>query len=295
MSRKRLSSSKSQRRRSRSVDSKRATLEVARFVGISLSGGKNDKTCLTSLEYYPQHKKIFLKDIKDKIPNEDEISQDKYLLEILNKKDKSLKYVAIDSPLEMPYCLTHICPGVEKCKAATTKWHWAHYRKTKRKKKNLKLFTPYTERCVERYINYDLEERFEIPEALGANKAPLTARSLYLKNKIKKDLIEVFPKLTVWRIGSQLKLSKTDMRNYRHSVHGVECRSRFLQSLIERDILFIYHQDLQKLIDNPNAFDSMVCAFTAFLKHLGQCEKPPKGFPLQEGWVEFPLPNARFA
>lgn len=249
---------------------------------------------MTSLEYYPEAHKIFLKDIKDKVPHEDEVSQDKFLLEILNKKDNAVKFVAFDSPLELPTCLTHNCGGIEKCKAPTTKWHWAHYLKLKKKKKNLKLFTPYTERCVERHINYDLEEHFEMPEALGANKAPLTARSLYLKSKIKKKLVEVFPRLSMWRIGSHFKISKNDLRNYRHSVHGMECRSVFLQSLIEKDLLFIYHQDLQKLIENPNAFDSMVCALTAYLKYQGQCEKPPKNFPLQEGWVEFPNTHLSF-
>ncbi len=259
-----------------------------------MSGGKNDKTCITSLEYYPQHHKIFLKDIKDKIPSEDEVSQDKFLLDILNKADRNLKYITIDSPLALPFCLTHKCGGVEKCKAPTTKWQWAHYLKHKKKKKNLKLFTPYTERCVERYVNYELEEFFEMPEALGANKAPLTVRSVYLKSKIKKKLLEVFPKISVWRIGTLFKISKNDLKNYRHSVHGKECRAVFLQTLIEKDLLFIYDQDLHKLIENPNAFESMVCALTGYLKYKGQCEKPPKNFPIQEGWIEFPLENFNF-
>ena len=42
-------------------------LKVVRFMGVSLSGGKNDKTCVTIVDYYPQHHKIFLKEIHDKI------------------------------------------------------------------------------------------------------------------------------------------------------------------------------------------------------------------------------------
>jgi len=261
---------------------------VVRFVGVSLSGGKNDKTCVTIVDYYPQHHKIFLKEIHDKIFANDETSQDKELLNILNQKDKSIKYVAIDAPLALPSCLTHNCKGVEVCKSATTKWHWLHYKKARKKKKNLKLFTPYTERCIERYVNYELEEFFEMPEALGANKAPLTARSVYLKNKVKKNMIEVFPKLSVHRMGAKLNLSKMDVKNYKHSVFGLDCRSLFLSGLIEKDFLFIYEQDFSKLIENPNAFDSMICALTAYLKYQGQTEIPPKGFPVQEGWVEFP-------
>jgi hypothetical protein len=74
----------------------------------------------------------------------------------------------------------------------------------------------------------------------------------------------------------------------------MDCRTNFLQSLIEKDLLFIYDQDLHKLIENPNAFDSMVCALTAYLKYQNATEKPPKNFPLQEGWIEFPQENFTF-
>ncbi len=261
---------------------------------MSLSGGKSDKTCVATIDYYPKHNKIFLKDIKDKIQSDAETSQDKSLLDILNKPDASLHSISVDSPLGFPNCLTHTCGGIDKCKDKTTKWHWSHYRKVKKRKKNLKLFTPYTERCVERHINYDLEEFFEIPEAFGANKAPLAARSIYLKSKIKKKLIEVFPRLTVSRIGTKFKLPKNELRNYRHSVYGYDSRLSFLQSLIEEDLLFIYDQDLQKLVENLHAFDSMIGALTGYLKYLGQTEKPPKNFPTTEGWIDYPVVNFKF-
>lgn len=262
-------------------------MKIIRFMGVSLSGGKNTKTCVTVIDYYPDYQKIFLKEIYDKVSAVDDTSHDKELLKILNQKNDT-KYVAFDAPLTLPYCLLHSCKGIESCKAPTTKWHWQHYKKIKKNKKNLRLFTPYTERCVEKYINYELEEFFEMPEALGANKAPLTVRAIYLKNKVNKKLIEVFPKLSVYRMGQRFHLPKNDLRNYKHSVFGLDCRNLFLSALIEKEFLFIYQQDLSKLIDNPNAFESMICALTAYLKYINQTEEPPKGFPDQEGWVEFP-------
>jgi hypothetical protein len=257
-----------------------------------LSGGKNDRTCITVIDYYPQHHKIFLKEIKDKMPLSDESSQDQYILDIL--KDRDLKLIAIDSPLQMPPCLQHECKSLAACKSHATQWMWKQYRRIKKKKKNLKLFTPYTERPIERFINYDLEEFFEMPEAFGANKAPLAARSIYLKPKIKGKLIEVFPRLSVSRMGQKMKISKTDIKNYRHSIYGMDCREDFLKNLVERDFLFIYDQDFHKLVENPHAFDSMICALTAYLSHQHQCEKPPKHFPVDSGWVEFPDKNFEF-
>ncbi len=262
------------------------------FLGVALSGGKNDKTTVTELSYFADHGKIFVKEIHDKIESTDEFSGDLQLLKILNQKN--IKLIAIDSPLSLPMCFMHKCKGIEKCKSNTTHWHWAQYRKHKKKRKNLKLFTPYTERCIERYINYELEDFFEIPEALGSNKAPITARSFYLKNKIKNKLIEIFPKLSLFRIGQKLNISKVDLKNYRHSVNGPECRMLILDALIANQILFIYEQDIQKYIESSHAFDSLLAALTAYLKFQNQCEKPPKKFPIQEGWIEFPTPNFSF-
>src|SRR5690348_11737461 len=60
-------------RRSRSRASE---LKVHRFIGISLGGGKTDKTCLAILEYYPAQNKIFLSRLFDRIKTEGEVSAD---------------------------------------------------------------------------------------------------------------------------------------------------------------------------------------------------------------------------
>ena len=41
-----------------------------KFLGLSLSGGKTDKSCIAVIEYYPEHKKTFLARLFDKIKNE---------------------------------------------------------------------------------------------------------------------------------------------------------------------------------------------------------------------------------
>jgi predicted nuclease with RNAse H fold len=255
-------------------------------MGLALSGGKNDKTTVVEISFFSDHKKLFLKEIHEKIGSTEDESGDSYLLKLLNQKD--VKVCAVDAPLSLPSCLTHMCKGSEKCKSETTQWLWNQYKKHKKKKKNLKLFTPYTERCVERYINYDLEEFYEMPEALGSNKAPITARAVYLKSKVTGNLIEVYPKLSLHRIGRKLNISKSDLKNYRHAANGMECRMIILDALISAGIIFIYEQDIQKLIDSVYAFDALISALTAYMYYQNECELPPKSFPTHEGWVYFP-------
>ena len=46
------------------------------FLGLSLAGGKTDKSCLAVLEYFPEQKKVFLTKLHEKIKNEEALSSD---------------------------------------------------------------------------------------------------------------------------------------------------------------------------------------------------------------------------
>ncbi len=263
-------------------------LKIDRFIGLSLSGGKNDKTSLCYLDYYRAPHKLFLKTVIDKIPERENESPDDILLEYLNKKDLNLRYIGVDVPITLPHCFLHPCKGVRQCDSATTQWHWKNYKKLKDKNKNHKLFTPYTERCVDSYVTYHLEEHFPISHALGSNSAPLAARAHFLKNRIKYEMIEVYPRLSFWRMGLKLKMNKNQLRFYKHSARGDQVREGFLRELINQNIIFIYDQDIQKLLSKMSTFDAFMSALTAFLYFKDQCEKPPKNFPASEGWIQFP-------
>jgi hypothetical protein len=180
------------RARIRSTRRKRRTLKVEkanapkpakqlkhhRFIGISLGGGKTDKTSLSVIEYYPVQRKIFLSRLFDKIKTEAEVSADLHV------------------PLQLPRCLicTLKCPGYEVCEEPEIQWMWKQYRAQAKKKSPPRLFTPYTERCVEQFLQTELEEPFHLQHALGANLAPLTARAQYLIRRMDAPVLEVFPK-----------------------------------------------------------------------------------------------------
>ncbi len=260
------------------------------FIGVALSGGKNDKTCLAFVEYYPEHKKIFLSEIVDKIKTDENVSGDLVLHEQILHSRLKTEYVAYNVALTFPKCVECRlrCPGYEACKETEIRWMWDHYNLQATRGKPRKLFTPYTERCVEQYLSTEFDEPFHVQHALGANMAPLTARAHFINRRLKVKAIEVFPKLSLWRIGGALHIQKSHLKHHKHHFGGAESRTAILKELVRREIAFLYEQDVRLMVESGNAFDAFICALTAVLKFKGQCERPPKGFPTREGWIEIP-------
>lgn len=274
---------------------KKGKMKVKLFAGLALGGGKTDKTCLALLEYYPQYHKIFLSQLFPRIKTEEELSADQIVCQLLDGLGK-IETVGFDTPLKLPKCLRCRlkCPGYEDCVEPEIKWMWKFYRERNRKKRPKKLFTPYTERCAELYVSSELEEVFHPPHAMGSNIAPLTARALFLQRRIDAPAIEVYPKLSLWRIGRALGVTKSHLRFHKHSVGGDESREAILEKLVQKDIAFIYEQDARTMIEFAPAFEAFICAMTAVLKFTGQTEPRPKGFPRSESWIEFPRENIRW-
>lgn len=269
---------------------KRKKLKFHRFIGMSLGGGKTDKTCLSVIEYYPEQKKIFLSRLFDKIKTEGDISADWQVHKLITKCPPPLESIAFDVPLQLPKCVTCRlkCPGYELCQEPEILWMWKHYRQLEGAKSPPRLFTPYTERCVEQYLQSQLEEPFHLPHSLGANFAPLTARAHFLNRRLGLKAVEVYPKLSLWRIGMALELPKSSLKQHRHWDSGSSSRQLILSRMMDRNLAFIYDQDVKALIDSPQAFDSFLCALTGLLSFLGHCEARPRGFPGKESWIAIP-------
>jgi hypothetical protein len=131
--------------------------------------------------------------------------------------------------------------------------------------------------------------RFEIDEALGGNKAPLTARMQFLKHYLDDyELHEVLPKLTVALITPFLKLSQKTLLQYRQLEEGANARQVILQKMTEHLDIFIYDRDQKKITQNLNAFDAFLSAYTVMLYDRNECVAPPKSFPIKSGWVRYP-------
>lgn len=284
MSKSRVPSSRHSSRESSNVG------DVIRFVGLSLSGGKADKACLAIIEYYPKHHKVFLAKLFEKIKTEGDISADLKIHEILEQYQGMIHTLAVDTPWRLPNCLRCECkcPGYETCNEAHVKWMWDYTRRQNAKKKPKKLFTPYTQRAIEMHLATELEEPFQMSHAMGANSAPLLARANFILRRLTIPTIEVFPKLSVWRIGQSLHVLKSHLRSHKHSAVGEESRRGILKELSEFSVAFLYDQDRRLMIENNHAFEAFICAMTAFLEYLGQTEPRPKGFPKNEDWISYP-------
>lgn len=269
-------------------------MKLVRFAGVSLGGGKTDRTSVAILDYFPAQKRVFLRSLREKVSGRtkpgDEITADEVLLNILNEEEKELAIIAFDVPLTLPVSIQGTAKDEEKVLAWMRK---QHDRRSKDKRPN-KMFTPYTERAAEIYIANELEEPFHPPHALGSNAAPLAARAHYLKKRLNQTLIETYPKLTLWRVGQALQMPKSHLRFHRHAVDSDEARHYILKALIEKEITFVYQQDLKSMVEHNPAFEAFLCALTAFLHYRGQTEKRPRDFPKSEAWIEFPVESIKW-
>ncbi|HWU42133.1 MAG TPA: DUF429 domain-containing protein [Bdellovibrio sp.] len=265
--------------------------QVHRFIGISLGGGKTDKACVAIVEYFPKHKKVFLSRLVEKIKSDEVHSADFKIQEIIQQYHNEIDLVTFDVPFHLPHCLNceKNCPGIEGCKEPHVQWMWEYTRKLHKKKKPRKLFTSYTQRCVEMYLSSELEEPFILQHAMGANCAPLLARAMYIHRRLKVPAAEVYPKLSLWRIGRSLHVMKSHLLFHKHAIGGDESRRVILNALGTHNVAFVYDQDVKLMIENSHAFEAFICALTGFLKFKGMTEPRPEGFPKSEDWIDFPV------
>ena len=265
-------------------------LKVHRFLGVALGGGKTDRTCLAMIEYFPKQKKIFLSRLFEKIGTHQEVSGDLELHRLIQSSGET-EALTFDMPVTWPLCIRCElkCPGFEACKEPEIVWMWKQYHKRAAVKKTARLFTPYTERCVEQYLQSELETAFHMSHALGANIAPLTARAHFIIRRLKKRrILEVHTPLSFYRIGRNLGLSRGQLLFHRHSENGPEHRRSLLEKMISSNMVFIYEQDKRVMIDHHQAFEAFIGALTAVLDFQGLCEPRPKDFPKTAGWIAIP-------
>lgn len=262
-----------------------------RFMGLSLGGGKTYRTHLAVIDYYVDNDKVFLTHLFRDLGEEDGKSSDTQLIELIKKNNENLDSISVDFPVIAPPCSppSHRCPGVESCKDPEVRWMWNYFHKLELKKRPHKIFTSYTERAVDQYLSQEMEIPVPHDHALGSNRAPLFMRGQFLKKRLDKiTWQEVQPRLSVWRVGRALKISKTPLLFYKNSVEGENHRHTIVDKLVDTEWLFIYSQDLKHMVRDGFVFDAVMAAYVGFLQYKGLCQPPPKGFPKKAAWVLFP-------
>lgn len=233
---------------------------------------------------------MFLSHLYDQVRPDAEVTSDTVLLQLLNHVHSGAESIGFDAPLSRPICspCDNPCESFERCKKPHIQWMQDLYLRRKDDKKNQRMFSPYTERAVEQYFNSIFEPDVHVQACLGSNSGPMAARMAYLKQRLSGNLVEVFPRLSVLRLGSRFKIPKRHLLGYRQSMGGAQSRTIILNAFVEKRLIFLYDQDIQKLVDNAGAFDALICAITAQLEWIGDCERRPYDFPKAEGWAAVP-------
>ena len=63
---------------------------------------------------------------------------------------------------------------------------------------------------------------------------------------------------------------------------------------MDKNLIFIYFQVVQSLVETSDVFDAFFSALTAYFQLKGQCEKRPSGLPRDESGISVPITKAKW-
>ena len=271
--------------------------EPRRALGLELGGTRNDRTALAVLDYFPSTQRLILTDVEAVPAGQGEQSADEVLLErITTARTAAGKYqgLAVHGPVSLPPYFRGAPTGRKlpmpfKAKHPEVIWMT---RAWKNLKPRPKPFLPYLQRPEEIWLRYLTPEKFNVPDGMGANLAPLAARFQFLAPHLKGPVHEVYPRATLTRMVGALGLSKNIFRLYSDLEKGVIFREDFLTAL-QRKLprIFLYEKDVESMILHINCFHAFLAALTEQLFHAGQTEPRPLRYPKSAGWIHIPRPD----
>jgi hypothetical protein len=266
--------------------------DFKRMMGLELAGPHSQRTALSVLDFYPQTSRIVLSHLHITLGSTAEQSSDGHLIELLHKhrnevSENSFVGLCLQAPLSLP-------PFFKKDseKKIEEKWLSDLWNKTKPKPRS---FLPYLNRPLDVWLRYFTPEKFQVPEALGANLAPLTARVQALKEKLPAPLFECHPRASMTRITHAASFNKHWAKLYTDTEKGLRTRNDFLTRFFQSyPQIFIYEGDKENLIVDLPAFQSFISAFSLFLNYRNMCDPKPESFPASASWTLLPRQEIRW-
>jgi predicted nuclease with RNAse H fold len=288
------------------------------FIGVDLGGGKGKNTAVALLRRRADGVVVEQYDTGDGHPWFDD-----RLIPFLRDQSGDA-VVAIDAPLSLTACVRcrePVCPGLRECVDPTVVWFRQHEERrqlrlvegpghgpsnghhnghgltagingngtngngTNGKKPT---YTPYTQRLTEVLLH---EEHGILPrETLGQGMGPLTARAAHLTRalaplyRLNYNLIEVYPKATIWKL-----LGEETARTYkRHHAQAAVRLAKILREL--PGLTFGPGQWRERGVHNDHMFDAVICAYTAYLWARDNWQLPVEGRDVfaVDGWIWTP-------
>jgi hypothetical protein len=269
------------------IDHKMAASDFERFLGLELSGPKNERSSLAALDYSRTTNRLILTDVETSFGGVEDVSADEVLLEHIKKlarePGRSFKALTINAPLTLPPYFARESKPASHPEVLWMKKIWG------RLKPRPRPFEPYLQRPVEIYLKYMTQERFLANDALGSNLAPLTARAHFLAKQFPNPTYESVPRFALQRIVIALGLPKNLFRDYTDIDKGLATREALLTGLIKKvPQLFIYDKDFDHMVQHPSQLHAFVLCLCGYLNAKGLCEKAPKSFPRSAGWTLLP-------
>ena len=270
-----------------------------RFIGVDLGGGKGKNTAVAVLRRHAGGVRVVKYDTGDGHPWFDERLVSFLREQAVAEREETgdplaAPVLAIDAPLSLTACVRcrePVCPGMNECVDPTVVWFRSHaeaQNASLRGNGKKPLYTPYTQRATEVFLNG--AEGILPRETLGQGMGPLTARAAHLVRalashySLNENLIEVYPKATIWKL-----LGETAARSYKkhHDQQAVR-----LEDILQRlpGLSFGPGQWMEYGVQNDHLFDAVICAYTAWLWATEGWELPERDRAVfaVDGWIWTP-------
>jgi predicted nuclease with RNAse H fold len=258
------------------------------FIGVDLGGGKGKNTAVAVLRAHEGGVRVEKYDTGEGHPWYD----DRLVAFLRTLAPDAV--VAVDAPLSLTACVRcrePVCPGVEECVDPTVVWFRRHAHEQNgsvRGNGKKPLYTPYTQRATE-VLLHTLDGILP-RETLGQGMGPLTARAAHLVRALAADyrlhdnLIEVYPKATIWKLFGE----RTARTYKRHHAQAAVRLARILTRL--PGLSFAPGQWQESGVQNDHLFDAVICAYTAYLWARDGWQLPASGRDvfLVDGWIWIP-------
>ncbi len=273
----------------------RSSSEKTRFVGLMLSGGRSPHTAICALDHFKGQGRLFLVESfvgkKEKNPADPDVMLVERLQSLVDDEDGTPAEIITNAPLDLPPCFkcgVYRCLGKDNCEVPETIKMMEVYEGLKQKKKNLKKFTPYTQRIQDVWIREAVPEVMPPHEAMGSNMAQITSRMIHIRKMMPGTLFkESYPAAAMYRILPSLGLPLSYAEEYRNIITGRRIRSAFIKKLEDKAAIFIYDNDMDILSNSVQLFDSLILAFTGVLGLLDKTEGPVDGFIVPINNIKF--------
>lgn len=254
------------------------TSKARRFLGLELGGSRSHRTALVAIDHYAEGR-LFVGELHSQLHGTEKEGADQELARLVNAHPHEA--IGINAPLSLPPCVSctlSACPSFENCDVSAVTWMREEARTLPGKSR---VPSPYTQRPVDLLLRgkwqKDIPVEIPVDESLGAGRAPLAARMLYLKRHfISPKFLEVNPRLALAGIAPWFGVSNRELRRARDVEEGVEIRAGILEKLSGEQEglprLFLYNADLLAFAKEIAAFDALLAALMAAYEELDLLE-----------------------